>query len=47
MTSQFLTDDEYNRGTVLIALLVWKRLLILLGKIRKSRKKNRLVAFNQ
>jgi hypothetical protein len=40
MTSQFLTDEEYNRGTVLIGLSVWKRLLILLGKIRKSRKES-------
>jgi hypothetical protein len=38
MTSEFLTDDELNRGTVLIVLSVWQRLLILVGKIRKSRK---------
>jgi hypothetical protein len=31
MTSEFLTDDEYNRGTALIVLSVWQRLLILLG----------------
>jgi hypothetical protein len=29
MISEFLTDDEYNRGTVLIVLSVWQRLNII------------------